>query len=183
MEEEELKGKAKKLFSYLLVQRHSQPGCKGWELKRLAGKNYQEILKIVSIMADEANLKLVVVPDEEQKDDMDKARYVFVSKDAIGEKEGIGWMRIEEAASLAIILSQLYVKGTMESKKAIQTLLLEKLPAWRIKQIIAKLTRLGYIEEDAGYIKIGWRSKVEVDRDELLTSILSKAGKEASQPS
>src|SRR5579875_4221203 len=43
-ESEELKEKAKKGLVYLLMQRHSQPGCKGWELKRILGRNYQKLI-------------------------------------------------------------------------------------------------------------------------------------------
>ncbi|MDG6940072.1 MAG: hypothetical protein JRN39_06705 [Nitrososphaerota archaeon] len=178
MEEDEeerlLREKARKALSQLLVQKHSQPGCKGWELKKALGKGYAGVMKLAETQADQIGLKLVVVPDEEAKDDPDRARYVLVSKEPLTDRDAGGWLRMEEAASLAIALSQLYVKGGMDTKKAISSIIREKLPAWRTDQVIGKLVRLGYIEEDGGYLKVGWRSKVEIDRDELLTSILSR---------
>jgi hypothetical protein len=81
---------------------------------------------------------------------------------------------MEEAASLAILLSQLFVRAGSAPKRLLEDTIKEKLPAWRVQQIMNKLVRLGYLEEDGDFIRVGWRSRVEIDRDELLTSILSK---------
>lgn len=154
-EEKELQERAKRGLSYLLMQRHSQPGCKGWELKRILGKNYQRLLSLIEARADELGLRLVVVPDEENEGDMARARYVLVSKYPVKDREMGGWLRMEEAASLAIALTHLYTRGGSESKEAILAMIKEKLPAWRAEQVVSKLVRLGYLEEDAGYLKVG----------------------------
>jgi len=172
-ESEELKEKARKALVYLLMQRHSQPGCRGWELKRILGRNYQRLIPLIEAKADELGLMLRVVPDEDEEQ-LDKARFVLVSKYPVLDRDVGGWLRMEEAASLAIALATIYTKGGSESKDTILEILKEKLPAWRAEQIVSKLVRLGYIEEDSGYLKTGWRSKVEIDMNELLTSILTK---------
>jgi hypothetical protein len=167
--------KATRALTYLLTQRHSQPGCKGWELKRILGRGYVNLLQLVQLKADNLGLRLVVVPEDDAEEDPDRSRYVLVSKFPVTDRETGGWLRMEEAASLAIALSHLYVKGGSDSKEKIVSMIREKLPAWRTDQVISKLVRFGYLEEDAGYLKVGWRSRVEIDRDELLTSILSSS--------
>ncbi|MDG6933883.1 MAG: hypothetical protein JRN68_04230 [Nitrososphaerota archaeon] len=172
--EAQLRESARAGLRFLLIQRRSQPGCKGWELKRELGRNYLQILRLVNGMASDIGLKLVSVPDEDFPDDPDRSRYLLVSKEPLSEKDTGSWLRMEEAASLAIILSHLFVKGEVDSKAVVMTMVREKLPSWRAQQVVSKLTRLGYLEDDAGYIRVGWRTKVEIDRDELLTSILSR---------
>ncbi len=179
---QELKEKALKGLTTLLYQRHFQPGLKGWELKRLLGRSYLDVLKLTDSLASEFGLKLVAVPDEEDEKDPDKARYVLVTKAPLKDRELGGWLRMEEAASLAILLSQLFVRAGSAPKRLLEDTIKEKLPAWRVQQIMNKLVRLGYLEEDGDFIRVGWRSRVEIDRDELLTSILSKRI-DASQPS
>lgn len=173
-EEKELKEKARRALSALLIQRRFQPGLKGWELKRLLGRNYLEVLKLAENEAAALGLKVVAVPDEEDEKDPDRARYVLVSKAPLKDRELGGWLRMEEAAGLALILSQLYVRNGTAPKRLLVEPLRQKLPAWRVEQIVSKLVRLGYLDEDGEFLKVGWRSKVEVNRDELLTSILSK---------
>jgi hypothetical protein len=173
-EEAQLRERAMHGLRFLLIQRRNQPGCKGWELKREMGRNYLQLLKLVGSLASEIGLKLVSIPDEDFPDDPDRSRYLLVSKEPLNGRDTGSWLRMEEAASLAIVLSHLFVKGEVDSKAVLVNILKEKLPEWRAQQILSKLTRLGYIEEDSGYIKVGWRSKVEVDRDQLLTAILSK---------
>ncbi|HVP22688.1 MAG TPA: hypothetical protein VMS77_02100 [Conexivisphaerales archaeon] len=170
----ELKEKALKGLTTLLYQRHFQPGLKGWELKRLLGRNYVDVLRLTDALASDLGLKLVAVPDEDDEKDPDKARYVLVTKAPLRDREMGGWLRMEEAASLAIMLSQLFLRAGSAPRKPLEDSIKEKLPAWRVQQIMNKLVRLGYLEEDGDFIKVGWRSKVEIDRDELLTSILSK---------
>ena len=175
---QELKAKALKGLTTLLHQRHFQPGLKGWELKRLLGRSYLDVMKLTESMAGDLGLKLVAVPDEEDEKDPDKARYVLVTKEPLKDREMGGWLRMEESASLAILLSQLYVRSGSAPRRLLEDSIKEKLPGWRVAQIMGKLIRLGYIYEDGDFLKIGWRSKVEVDRDELLTSILSKRSDE-----
>ena len=170
----EIREKALKGLTMLLYQRHFQPGLKGWELKRLLGRSYLDVLKLTESLASEFGLKLVAVPDDEDEKDPDKARYVLVTRAPLKDRELGGWLRMEEAASLAILLSQLFVRAGSAPKRLLEDTIKEKLPAWRVQQIINKLVRLGYLEEDGDFIKVGWRSRVEIDRDELLTSILSR---------
>jgi hypothetical protein len=173
-ESQEVREKALKGLTVLLYQRHFQPGLKGWELKRLLGRSYLDVLKLTESMASDLGLKLVAVPEEEDEKDPDKARYVLVTKAPLKDRELGGWLRMEEAASLAIILSQLFVRTGSAPRRLLEDSIKEKLPGWRVQQIMNKLVRLGYVEEDGDFLKVGWRSKVEIDRDELLTSILSK---------
>ncbi|MEM0118549.1 MAG: hypothetical protein QXV32_08875 [Conexivisphaerales archaeon] len=177
-EAEELKEKAKKGLVYLLMQRHSQPGAKGWELKRILGRNYLKLIPLIEQKAEELGMTLKIVSEENEveasDENLDRARFVLVSKHPVPDREAGGWLRMEEAASLAIILAAIHTKGSAESKDEALQMVKEKLPAWRAEQIISKLIRLGYLEEDSGYLQTGWRSKIEIDMNQLLTAILTK---------
>ncbi|MEM3684440.1 MAG: hypothetical protein QXX17_02920 [Conexivisphaerales archaeon] len=179
-ESEEIREKAKKGLVYLLMQRHSQPGAKGWELKRILGKNYMKLIPLIESKAEELGMTLKIVTEEEGEleglgdENLDRARFVLVSKYPLLDREAGGWLRMEEAASLAIVLAAIHAKGNAESKDDALEIIKEKLPAWRAEQIISKLIRLGYLEEDSGYLQTGWRSKIEIDMNQLLTAILTK---------
>ncbi|MGA1975105.1 MAG: hypothetical protein ABSG92_05665, partial [Conexivisphaerales archaeon] len=56
---QEIREKALKGLTTLLYQRHFQPGLKGWELKRLLGRGYLDVLKLTGSLASEFGLKLV----------------------------------------------------------------------------------------------------------------------------
>ncbi len=172
-EEEELREKGIKALKMLLFE-GSTPGLKGWELKRRLGKDYLAALEVAKVEADKLGLRIVKVEDEEDKSP-EKARYVLQPKEPLREAELSKWLRIEEAAALAIIDVELNLRGGMVQRKTIERILTQKLPSWRVKQILDKLKRLNYIEEDGDILRKGWRMIVEIDEPGLLKDIISKA--------
>lgn len=170
--EEELQKKALKALRLLLIETSSLPGLKGWELKKHLGKDYLEVIKVASIEADKLGMKIAMVPDDEAPKDFEKARFVLMTKEPLSEADYSRWLRIEEIASLAMILVKISLRGGSAPLDVIIRILTEKLPRWRVNQIISKLERLGYIKEENGVVFKDWRSKVEIDETGFIKDII-----------
>ena len=170
--EDELREKGLRALRMLLFEK-SVPGVKGWELKRRLGKDYLAALEVAKVEADKLGLRIVTIKDDETPPE--RAIYVLQPKEALHESELGKWLRIEEAAALAILNVELSLRGGALARKSIERLLTEKLPKWRVKQIIEKLKRLGYLEEEGELLRKGWRMKVEIDELGLLKDVISKA--------
>ncbi len=155
-----------------MLETSSLPGLKGWELKKHLGKDYMDAIKVASLEADKLGLKIVIVPDDEAPKDIEKARFVLMPKEPLTEAEYSRWLRIEEIASLAMILLEISLRGGSVPLEVAVRMLTEKLPKWRVNQIIAKLERLGYIKEENGILFKDWRSKVEIDETGFFKDIL-----------
>lgn len=175
-EEGELEAKARRMLRALLIESSSQPGMRGWELRRAFGKSYQQIVKVADAEAERLGLRIATVPDDEAPEDIDRARFVLVTKEPLTEFEASRWLRIEEAASLAILIGEMAIRGGAITTDAAVKLLSQKLPRWRINQILSKLKRLGYIKEENGIIMKDWRTKVEIDEAGFLRDITSPQG-------
>lgn len=172
-EEDELRKKGLRALRLLMLDTSVQPGLKGWELRRRLGKGYMDALKIAAIEADRIGLKIVTVPDEELPEEADKARYVLQTKEPLTDPDYGGWLRIEEAAALAILAIELSIRGGVIQREAAEKVLSKKLPIWRIKQILEKLKRLGYLKEEGALIRKGWRSEVEIDEPGFLRDLVN----------
>lgn len=178
MSEEELREKALKALRLLLFER-TAPGMKGWELKRRLGKDYLAALEVAKVEADKLGLRIAVVQDEDEPTP-ERARYLLLPKEPLKDPELGRWLRIEEAAALAMLDIELNIRGGAMTVKAAQRLLTEKLPKWRVKQIIDKLRKLEYIEMEGELMRKGWRMRVEIDEQGLLRDVVTRAKKEAS---
>lgn len=171
--DEEIKQKADKVLKLLLIETSSLPGMKGWELKKHVGKEYTGAIKVAAVQAEELGMKIAVVPDEDDADNMDKARFVMMPKEPLSDLELSRWMRVEEVAALAIIISEITIRSGGVQVQAVERLLVTKLPKWRVNQIISKLKRLGYIKEENGLLMKDWRSKLEIDDTGLIREIVT----------
>ena len=178
MSEEELREKALKALRLLLFER-TTPGMKGWELKRKLGKDYLAALEVAKVEAEKLGLRVVSVPDEEEPIP-ERARYLLLPKEPLKDPELGRWLRIEEAASLAVLNVELSIRGGVMTVKAAERLLTEKLPKWRVKQILDKLRKLGYIEMEGELLRKGWRMKIEIDEQGLLRDVVTRAKKETT---
>ncbi|MDG7049315.1 MAG: hypothetical protein JRM87_04145, partial [Nitrososphaerota archaeon] len=83
------------------------------------------------------------------------------------------WLRIEEAAALAILIIELSIRGGVIQRDTSEKVLNKKLPIWRIKQILEKLKRLGYLTEEGALIRKGWRAEVEIDEPGFLRDLVN----------
>ncbi|MFP3225064.1 MAG: hypothetical protein RXR30_04645, partial [Nitrososphaeria archaeon] len=95
-----------------------------------------------------------------------------MTKEPLSEADYSRWLRIEEIASLAMILVEISLRGGSAPLDVIIRILTEKLPRWRVNQIISKLERLGYIKEENGVVFKDWRSKVEIDETGFIKDII-----------
>lgn len=171
--DEEIEQKARKVLKLLLIETSSIPGMKGWELKKHVGRDYLNAVKVAAVQADGLGMKIAIVPDEEDPENMDRARFVLMPKEPISELELSRWMRIEEVAALAILISEITIRGGAAPLQAVERILTSKLPKWRVNQIISKLKRLGYIKEENGLIMKDWRSKLEIDETGFIREIIT----------
>lgn len=178
-EEEELKEKALKALRLLLFER-ATPGMSGWELKRRLGRDYLAALEVAKVEADRLGLKIVAVRDEEDPTP-ERARYMLLPKEPLKDPELGRWLRVDEAAALAILDIELNLRGGAMTVKAAQKLLTEKLPKWRVGQILDKLRKLGYIDVEGELVRKGWRMAVEIDEQGLLRDVMTMAKREASE--
>ncbi|MCX8203238.1 MAG: MAGE domain-containing protein, partial [Nitrososphaeria archaeon] len=87
---------------------------------------------------------------------------------------------IDEVAILAVTLAYLFANNERAPYKQVVELLEAKYQKWRVESVLERLVRRGYLvrtEDDA--LVVGWRSKVEVDRQELMRAIASLSSPEA----
>lgn len=153
----------------MLVNRGGRPGVKGWELRRRFGQGYVKLLEVVKTEAAKLGLELRVVEDEKGPD---YSRYLLVSSDPAIEL-GASPLTMLEAAALAVILAMSYGGLDTVSLNEVKAVLSTKMPKWRIGQVVSKLARLGYIEVEGDSVRIGWRSRAEVDVNKLAKMLLA----------
>ena len=167
--------KIRRAARLLLYKSHYKPGVKGWELVRHLGRDYIETVKALNRILDVIGLEIIAVDDEGNRlkleGDLRKAVFLVVLKEppTIGEARTVGW-RIDDLAILAASLLYLYARGGRASRSDLIGFLRGKFRGPRLNYVFGRLVRLGYFEEEGDTIKIGWRSRVEIDMDKLVGS-------------
>ncbi|MGC8969621.1 MAG: hypothetical protein ACP5ID_03565 [Conexivisphaera sp.] len=162
----ELRDKALKALRMLLVSR-GRPGVKGWELRKHFGPGYLKVLEVVRVEASKLGLELRSVEDEGGRGP-DYARYLLVSSEPALEVGSP--LTVVEAAALAMIIVLTYGGRGEVPLKEVQQALYSKLSKWRAEQALYRLSRLGYIELD-DVVKLGWRTRAEVDVEKLARAL------------
>ncbi|MCS7094313.1 MAG: MAGE domain-containing protein [Thaumarchaeota archaeon] len=166
----------------ILTSGHRQPGVRGWELRRRLGKNYEKVLEALDSRLRRVGLKIKSV-QEEGSDDPDRTRYYVVISEPLALYDlGTMGYSMDEVAILAVTLAFLFTNNDRAPYKQVVELLESKYPKWRVESVLERLTRRGYLmrtEDDS--LVVGWRSKVEVDRQELLRAITALSSPETSQ--
>lgn len=168
--------KLKKVSQLLLYQHHRLPGAKGWELRKILGKDYIKIVKLLERRLDDLGLEVKVVYEDgldhptPTEDDLEQARFYVLSKSPIqiGEVSLSGW-RIDTLAVLAASLAFITSKQGRATRREVEDLLREKFPDWKVDQDLNRFIRRGYLDEDEeGNLFVGWRTRAEIDRRALL---------------
>lgn len=170
--------KIRRASRVLLFKSHTKPGIKGWELRSQLGEKYIDIvlatdkifreylgLRIVAVNADGRKIEI----KNENKNSLRKATFLVLVDQplTIRDLKTAGW-RIDEIASLSLILLYLLSHNGVANINDLRNLLVSKISKARVNYILSKLLRLGYIEEKDDKIIIGWRSKIEIDFEKLL---------------
>ncbi len=181
--------KVKKAAQLLLYQHHRLPGSKGWEIKKILGKDYMKVIKLLERKFDDLGLEIKIVYSDglehlsPTEDDLEQARFYVLSKVPIqtGEASLSGW-RIDTLAVLAASLALITSKQGKATRREVEELLQEKFPDWKVDQDLNRFIRKGYLDEDEnGILFIGWRTRAEVDRKKLMGIIAGSLPEEKAE--
>lgn len=163
----------RKAARLLLYRGHYRPGVKGWELARQLGSDYVDVVRALNNILDTLGLEVIAVDESGEKldlkGDLRKATFVVVLKEqpSLSEARTSGW-RIDDLAILSASLLYLYSKGGSSSRGELVNFLRSRFRGPRLSYALGRLVRLGYLEEEGETVKIGWRSKIEVDLERLV---------------
>ena len=175
-----LQRKMRKALQVLILQRGRNPGVKGWEMKRTLGKDYKTILQVLSADLKALGLEVHEVPGLEGTDDSTRYLLRFRESPTLSEAETAGF-RIDDLAVLAASIALVNTKQGRIARKELETFLREKFPRWRIDYSLDRYIKRGYLDQDdKSLVRIGWRTRAEVDEKSLVTLILARG--EAPRP-
>ncbi len=162
----------KRAAHMLFFKRGKVPGARSWELKAGLGKGYSKVLEQLDELLKELDLevKKVEAPVGEYAPQEEGYRYFVRLKGTLAPKEArmSGW-RIDNLASLAACLAVIVSKQGKVERKEVEELVAHKAGRWRTLTLIDTFLRTGYLEEDEeGLVKLGWRTRAEVDLQSLM---------------
>ncbi len=174
--------KLKRATHMLFYKRHSKPGVKGWELRKVLGSDYPKVLKLLDDYLKALDLQVKTVFEEEKQiekptpEQLDRARFMITLRGELTPKEAkmIGW-RIDDLAGLAIAVSYIISKRGKVPRKEVEDLLRNKLPGWKVGINVDRYIRTGYLtQDDAGQLYLDWRTRAEVDQKQLIDMLLAR---------
>ena len=166
--------KTRKAFQVLILQRGRTPGVKGWEMRRYLGKDYKKILDVLSNDLKQLGLEVHQVPGPEGTDDSTRFLLRFREAPSLAEAETAGY-RIDDLAVLAATIALVNSKQGRISRKELESFLKGKFPRWRIDYSVDRYIKRGYIDQDdKELVRIGWRTRAEIDERALMTLILAQ---------
>jgi hypothetical protein len=169
--------KTRRAFQVLIVQRGRNPGVKGWEMRRYLGKDYKAILEVLSDDLKPLGLEVHQVPGPEGTDDSTRFLLRFRDPPTVSEAETAGF-RIDDLAVLAASIALVNSKQGRTSRKELEGFLKTKFPRWRIDYSVDRYIKRGYLDiDDKELIRIGWRTRAEIDERSLMTMILAQGTK------
>jgi hypothetical protein len=174
--------KMKKAAQILFFQRHRRPGVKGWELRKILGKDFFKILDLLDVELEKLGLKVKIVYEEEEPpkspsiEQLERARF-YITLDnplTVTDTTMSGW-RIDDVAALAVTVAHIVSKQGKAPRKEVEQLLKQKFPKWRVDLNLDRYIRWGYINQDEkDILYLDWRSKAEIDLKTLVNLILEK---------
>jgi len=183
--------KLKRAAHMLFFKRGKVPGARSWELRSGLGKGYKEVLSQLDEFLKDLDLEVKKVEVDALSDvgirvDQDEDyRYFVRLKGTLTPKEArmTGW-RIDNLAALAACLSVIVSKQGKCERKELEDLIGHKAGRWRSLTLMDTFLRTGYLEEDdEGLLKLGWRTKAEMDLQSLMLLVAeSKPQSVATEP-
>jgi uncharacterized protein with von Willebrand factor type A (vWA) domain len=114
-------------------------------------------------------------------DGEEESRYFVRLKGTLTPREArmTGW-RIDNLAALAACLSLIVSKQGKSERKELEEIIGQKVGRWRALTLTDAFLRSGYIEEDEeGLVKLGWRTRAELDLESLMMLIAESKPKGA----
>ncbi len=170
----ERKIKFSRLAFLLFFKRHVYPGAREWELEKYLGRDYEELIKEFNDYLSPLDLSIKKVEVEENNR---KATYYIVQPKgylSISEVKTFGW-RIDEMAILTVALAHILADNGKSPRKEIENILKEKFPEWRVIRLLDKFIKLKYLDEEDEYLKIGLRTRLEVDLSRLTSLLIGQS--------
>ncbi len=165
----------KRAARLLLFRSGMKPGIKGWELAKSLGKDYLQVIRALDERLSELGLKVVAISQDGEKislsegKDLKRATFLVVLRGPVSVQEArtSGW-RIDDLAMLSVSLLYLLAKNGSASYREILDVLRSKFKGPRVEYVLDRMIRMGYLEQEDDRLKIGWRSKVEIDLNKLM---------------
>jgi hypothetical protein len=141
---------------------------KGWELKKSLGKDYMKIIEVLNAQLDKIGMEVKIAFERDR--DLGKARFYVVLKEPLIEKASKE--RIDDLAALSAAIAYITARHDKAPRREVEQILKEKFPKWKVELNLDKFIKKGYLDQDEDILKIGWRTKIEVDRKELMRLLL-----------
>lgn len=179
--------RVKRAAHMLFFKRGRVPGAKSWELKTGLGKEYPKVLAQLDEELKDLDLEVKKVEEQtlsdfkQVPDGEDEMRYFVRLKGTLTPREArmTGW-RIDNLAALAACMSLIVSKQGKSERKEVEQIIGAKVGRWRALTLTDAFLRSGYLEEDAdGLLKLGWRTRAELDLESLMMLIAESKPKEA----
>ena len=155
------------------------PGARSWELKTGLGKEYLKVLTQLDVSLKDLDLEVKKVESQVLSDykpgpdGEEESRYFVRLKGTLTPREArmTGW-RIDNLAALAACLSLIVSKQGKSERKELEEVIGQKVGRWRAFTLTDAFLRSGYLEEDEeGLVKLGWRTRAELDLQSLMMLI------------
>ena len=171
--------RVKRAAHMLFFKRGRVPGARSWELKTGLGREYLKVLTQLDESLKDLDLEVKRVESErisDYKSEMggeEDVRYFVRLKGSLTPREArlTGW-RLDNLAALAACLSLIVSKQGKCERKELETVIGEKVGRWRALTLTDAFLRSGYLEEDEeGLVKLGWRTRAELDLERLMMLI------------
>ena len=183
--------KLKRAAHMLFFKRGKIPGARTWELRTGLGKGYTQVLSQLDESLKDLDLEVKKVEVDAlsdirpQGDGEEDFRYFVRLKGSLTPKEArmTGW-RIDNLAALAACLSAVVSKQGKCERKELEEIISHKAGRWRSLTLMDTFLRTGYLEEDdEGLLKLGWRTRAEMDLQSLMLLVAeSKPQAEIPEP-
>lgn len=181
-EEAALYAKVKRAAELLLLQRHLKPGAKGWELRRVLGKDFLKVIELLNVELDKLGLQVKVLAEGSEprdlkslnEEEVEKARFIVTFKELTGRMEAVAGWRVDDVAMLAATVAYIISRHGKASKREVENILAERFPRWRVEMNLERFIRRGYLAEEKGVLSLDWRAKAEIDQKALITLIMGR---------
>jgi len=177
-----------KRAAHMLFFKHGRiPGSRSWELKAGLGKEYLRVLSQLDEQLKDLDLEVKKVQGQTLSDykpsvdDEEESRYFVRLRGTLTPKEArmTGW-RLDNLAALAASLSLVVSKQGKTERKDVEEAIGHKVGRWKALTLMDVFLRSGYLEEDEdGLVKLGWRTKAEIDLQSLMMLIAESKPKQA----
>ncbi len=168
--------KVRRAARTLLFRSGLKPGVKGWELRKVVGNDYLEVVKALDERLTDLGLRVVAVGgdgdevpiDPEREDELRKCTFLILMRGPVSVQEAstAGW-RIDDLAMLSVALLYLISRGGRAGHRELLSLLRSRFRQPRVDYVLNRLIKMGYLEEEGNQILIGWRSRIEIDLKRL----------------